>query len=127
MSAPTDFETARQLIGLKHELKGRIASLRENQRQQADFIWELGKTLERLRTDFLRERDGGDGTEEEDEAWRAVLGERGFTQDEYDEFTLFTAHHPDQSPSKTMTPDQVGNLIEILTLRPLLRAKTESS
>ena len=122
MNDPTDFESAKHRIELGRELKGRIANLREGQRQQADAMWEMGKMLERIRDDFLKERDGGDGSAQERAAWRATLEEHGVTQEEYDDYTLFTAHHPNQSPSETMTLDQLGNLMDILMLRPLLRA-----
>ena len=123
MSGVSDFERAKHLIELKRELKVGIASLRESHRGQVDSMWEMGKILERVRGDFFRERDGGDGTEQEDEAWQETLEKHGVTQEEYDDVTLFTAHHPNQPPSKTMTPGQLDNLMEILNLRPLLRAK----
>lgn len=123
MNNPTDPDKEKSLTELGRDVKGALASLRENERRQADEMWKAGKALERLRSEFYRRRDGGDGTDQEQEAWKATLAERGVTQEMYDELTLFTAHHPNQSPTKWMTLDQLDNLMSILTVRPLLRAK----
>ena len=124
MNEPTDPDNEKSLIELGRDVRGQLASLRENERRQADEMWKAGKALERLRSEFYRRRDGGDGTDEEEEAWRATLDERDVTQEMYDELTLFTAHHPNQSPTEWMTLDQLDNLMSILSVRPLLRANT---